>query len=115
MDDKIKKLLTWIPRSFSILVVIFFVTFYLLMIGKSYIAGGILVAILLLAILVAWVNEPIGGGILLILSALGLAVAMGMQFPIKHFLIIVPVFLGGSLFIVINMYKEKKEGEENVL
>ena len=78
------------------------------------IAKGMVSAAFLLGILISWKNQPMGGGILLIVGSIGLVVIMGNQLPASYFLVSLPYFAAGALFIGNYLYQERMEEKEEI-
>src|SRR3989339_287419 len=97
MKFNINRFLTWTPKALSLLLIL---TWLLLMglygLGPYLMAGILIFLILILTFLIAWKNEPIGGGI---------------------FILLVPFYLIGAFYFGDYFYQEhqeeKIEGEDD--
>lgn len=104
---------SWIPRGLALLLVL---TWALILIfsglGHYFVAGLMILAVLILTTMISWMNAPIGGGIFILLGAGYLIFSMGLLFSTLYVIAAFPLFLTGSAFIVEYLYHEKKEDDD---
>ena len=118
MKFNINRFLTWTPKALSLLLIL---TWLLLMglygLGPYLMAGILIFLILILTFLIAWKNEPIGGGIFILLGTGYLIFSLGVGLEISYILFSVPFYLIGAFYFGDYFYQEhqeeKIEGEDD--
>jgi len=104
---------SWVPRGMSLLLVFsWLLILFIYGLGPYFVAGLMVMAVLVLTTLISWMNSPVGGGIFIIMGAGYLIFSMGLLFSTLYVIAAFPLFFTGSAFIVEYLYEEKKEEAE---
>jgi hypothetical protein len=116
MGHRFKRFVFWSPRILGILFTIFISLFALDVFGEGYCLGGLLIAlfihliptyILLIALVLAWRWEGIGGLLFLLLGVSYFLFFNNQPNWITYLIIVGPLILIGALFIIAKFYHAK--------
>ncbi len=102
-----------IGKSLSVILLISSISFLFIIPGIPLPSFGkiLISAVALVVMFIAWINEPVGGSLFVILGALFLLLLMGAVLPTASWLFVSGYFGVGAVFIIGHLYNEKKEME----
>ncbi len=110
------KIFYWVPRILGTLFIIFVSVFALDVFNEGYGPLATLVAFMIhlvpaifmvVALIIAWKNEAVGGGLFMVLGYIFFLVMNGQFNALGYFLLPAPLFLIGMLFIIEYLLKRK--------
>jgi len=118
MKRNVKKIVHWAPRVLILIVAIFFFVFALLSGAEQYDGGlkGILMnspnalpwLVLFIIVWIAWKWEKIGGWLFILIAVIFTFFFDVYETPVLIFILIIPLWVVGILFLISNKLNKKR-------